>query len=101
MEAKYIKIEKSKRKDKKYMAIFYGKDKNKLVTIHFGQKGASDFTIHRDDERKKRYIDRHEKRENWNMPMSAGSLSRWILWNKPTFDASLRDYMNKFNLSKL
>ena len=37
-----IVITKSKTKDKKYDAIIDGRK-----TIHFGQAGASDFTIHK------------------------------------------------------
>ena len=59
----------------------------------------SDFTKHRDEERKKRYIDRHKARENWSDPMTAGALSRYILWNKPTLRASIADYKKRFNLS--
>ena len=54
-----IVITKSKTKDKKYDAIIDGKK-----TIHFGAKGYSDFTIHKDEERKDRYINRHKKTEN-------------------------------------
>jgi hypothetical protein len=36
--------------------------------------------------------------ENWKDPTSAGALSRWILWNKPTFKASLADYKRRFGL---
>ena len=35
-------------------------------TIPFGAKGMSDYTIHKDDERKERYINRHKKAEDWN-----------------------------------
>ena len=82
---------------KKYMAIFYEGDKKKKTT-HFGSRGMSDFTIHKDEARKKRYLDRHRKREDWNNYMSAGALSRWILWNLPTFSASVADYKKRFNL---
>ena len=93
-----VNIKKSNLENKKMAAIFYDGTK-KLKTVHFGQAGASDFTIHKDPERKQRYIERHEKRENWNDPMSAGSLSRWILWNKPTLQESIKDFKKKFNLS--
>lgn len=83
----------STRKDKKFMAIFEDGTKT-----HFGAKGMSDFTIHGDEERKQRYLDRHRKNENWNDFKSAGSLSRWILWNKPTLRASLADYKRRFGL---
>ncbi len=92
-----VVIKKSSNPKKKYMAIFYDGDKKKKTT-HFGSAGMSDFTIHKDESRKKRYLDRHRKRENWNAPMTAGALSRWILWNKPTFSASVADYKKKFNL---
>jgi len=90
-------IKPSTQKDKKLMAIFYDGDK-KVKTTHFGAKGMSDFTIHKDKERKERYLDRHRKRENWNSFMTAGSLSRWILWNKPTLKASIADYKKRFKL---
>jgi hypothetical protein len=93
---KSVIIKKSPNKGKKMVAIFY-EDKKKIKTIHFGAEGMSDYTKHRDDERKKRYLNRHKKRENWNNPMSAGSLSRYILWNKPTLKASIADYKRRFN----
>jgi hypothetical protein len=92
-----VVIKKSTNPKKKYMAIFYEGDKKKKTT-HFGSAGMSDFTIHKDEARKKRYLDRHRKREDWNNYMSAGALSRWILWNLPTFSASVADYKKRFNL---
>ena len=93
-----VEIKPSTQKDKKLMAIFYDDDGKKKKTTHFGAKGMSDFTIHKDKERKERYLDRHRKRENWDSFMTAGSLSRWILWNKPTLKASISDYKKRFNL---
>ena len=93
-----VEIKPSTQKDKKLMAIFYDDDGKKKKTTHFGAKGMSDFTIHKDKERKQRYLDRHKKRENWNDYMSAGALSRWILWNKPTLKASIADYKKRFEL---
>ena len=60
----------------------------------------SDFTKHKDPERKERYLKRHKKNENWNNPLTAGALSRWILWNKPTLKASIEDFENRFKLKK-
>ena len=90
-------IKRSTNRQKKYMAVFY-KDGKKIKTTHFGAAGMSDYTKHKDSNRKKRYMTRHRKRENWNNYMSAGSLSRYILWNKPTLKASITDYKKKFNL---
>ena len=61
------------------MAIFFDDDGKKIKTTHFGQRGASDYTQHGDNERKKRYLVRHQARENWNDYKSAGSLSRYLL----------------------
>jgi len=96
----YIQLNKSTNQNKKYMAIFYNEERKKIKTIHFGASGMSDFTIHKDEERKIRYIARHSANENFNNYMSAGSLSRWILWNKPSLSASYNDYIKKFNLKK-
>tara|TARA_B110000503_G_C7170919_1_gene424236 strand:- start:3052 stop:3354 length:303 start_codon:yes stop_codon:yes gene_type:complete len=97
-KSKYIsvKIEVSKR-DKKFKATLITDD-GKTKTIHFGAKGMSDFTKHKDPKRKERYLARHKKNENWNVPDTAGSLSRWVLWNKPTYEASVKDYKKKFKL---
>lgn len=86
-----MKIVPSNRKEKKFMAIF---DDGKKV--HFGATGYSDFTLHRDSARKQRYIARHSKREDWNNPRTAGALSRWVLWNKPSLKASIEDYYRRF-----
>ena len=90
-----VVITKSILAGKKMTAVFYDGDK-KVKTIHFGQAGASDFTIHKDEARKQLYIDRHRKRENWNDPMTAGALSLYVLWNKPTLSASIADFKRRF-----
>ena len=86
-----IVISKSNKKDKKYDARIDGKR-----TVSFGSAQHSDFTKHKDPERKQRYIDRHKKNENWSDPTTAGYLSRWILWAKPTIEESIKD-LNKRN----
>jgi hypothetical protein len=86
-----IIIKPSNKPDKKYDAIIDGKK-----TISFGQAGASDFTKHKNEERKNRYIDRHKKNENWNDPKTAGFYSRWITWNKPTITESIKDTNRRF-----
>lgn len=92
-----IKIVKSTKHDKKLMAVFEKNGREK--TVHFGAKNYSDYTHHRDPERKQRYLDRHRKNENWNDPTSAGALSALILWNKPTLRASIADYKRKFRFN--
>lgn len=96
MPVKLISIKKSTRKEKKLMATFEVNGRKK--TTHFGAFGYSDFTIHKDVQRKLRYVARHRSRENWNDPTTAGALALYILWNKPTLQASIADYKRRFNL---
>lgn len=95
---KLVKIEKSPNKTKKYRATF-----SDGTHTDFGAKGYQNYggvgaERHLDEERKRRYIQRHQKRENWNNPKSPGALSRWVLWNKQSLKASISDYKRRFNL---
>ena len=93
---KLLSIKKSPKKDKKYVATF--SRNGRIKKTHFGAKGMSDLTKHHDLARKQRYINRHKKRENWRDPTSAGALSRYILWHKPSLRASIADYKKRFHL---
>ena len=68
-----IYISESARPDKKGMAKAEGHR-----TVHFGQRGASDYTLHHDDARRQAYIARHGSREDWGRTgvMTPGWLSR-------------------------
>eukprot|EP00438_Fugacium_kawagutii_P025784 Skav230065 [mRNA] locus=scaffold1221:164443:164736:- [translate_table: standard] len=89
---KEVVLKKSTNSNKKYDAIVEGKK------VSFGQKNASDYTQHKDPERKQRYIDRHRKNENWNDLKTAGAWSKNLLWNKPTISESIKSMENKFNI---
>ena len=82
---------------KKKMATFQHEDGH-IKVIHFGSENMSDYTKHKDPERKRRYIARHSSNENWNNPLSAGSLSKNILWNKSSYTESVADFRRRFNL---
>ena len=93
-----IKITKSFKPDKKLQSEFENCENNRTKIVHFGAAGASDYIHHHNSERKKRYIERHERHENWKDPYSAGALSRWILWNKLTLKSSIEDYKKRFKI---
>ena len=104
MSCKFNKvvIKKSTRTDKKYMAIFSMKKCQKCYkkTIHFGQLGYSDYTIHKNVKRRERYLKRHKKREDWGKCDTAGTLSKYILWGKYTsIQKCIKHYKNTFNLT--
>ena len=80
-----------------------GKHKFYIVTktekkVYFGAAGYSDFTKHKDEERRQRYIQRHEKNEDWSKSGidTAGFWSRWLLWNKTTIKESYEDIKKRF-----
>ena len=93
-----VQFRPSTRTSKKIMAVFT-LDNGRTRTVHFGSAGASDYTQHRDPVRKQRYLARHAPREDWNNPMTAGALSRWVLWNKETLDNSIVDYIQRFDIA--
>tara|TARA_R110000737_G_scaffold126958_1_gene159416 strand:- start:23 stop:313 length:291 start_codon:yes stop_codon:yes gene_type:complete len=89
-------VSKSNKKDKKLVAKFY-EDKKLVKTTHFGAKGMSDYTIHKDKNRRKLYRNRHKKDLKTNDPQRAGYLSYYILWGDSTsLRKSVQDYKNKF-----
>lgn len=67
----------------KYVAVVE-QDNGQQRTIRFGQAMASDFTKHRSETRKNRYLDRHRANEDWNDPLTAGFWSRHLLWGDTT-----------------
>ena len=80
-----ICISESTRPGKKWMAQAEGHR-----TVHFGQRGASDFTIHRDEALRQAYIARHGSKENWGRTgvMTPGWLSRHFLWERRSLRAA-------------
>jgi hypothetical protein len=93
-----VVIKKSTKPEKKLMAIFTLENEKKK-TVHFGQAGAPDYTITKDKEQRARYIKRHRKNENWQSPMTAGSLAKHILWGESVaLKTNISDYKKKFKL---
>ena len=85
-------ISKSDKADKKLKTVVDGK------SIHFGGKGYEDFTTHKTEDRKQRYINRHKKNETWGADgvETAGFWAKHVLWNKPTLQASIDDINKRF-----
>ena len=89
-----IILKKSNKPNKKFMVMIDNK------TIHFGSAGMSDFTKNKDPERKKLYINRHKKRENWTKSgiKSAGYWAKNLLWSKPTLRESIKALEKRDNI---
>jgi hypothetical protein len=98
MSYKFISLKDANDNKHKYVVTLLNKETGKENTIRFGAFGMSDYTIHKDDQRKSNYIARHKVRENWADPTTAGFWSKNILWNLKTVSASLKDTINRFRL---
>jgi hypothetical protein len=97
-----FELRKSTNKLKKYDA-FFSDDEGRHKKVSFGAirpngEPYEDFTMHGDEERKKNYLARHYRREDWNNFLSAGSLSRYLLWNKKSLEESIKDFKKRFDL---
>ncbi|MHC4333848.1 MAG: DUF5754 family protein [Planctomycetota bacterium] len=91
-------LRESTRKGKKWMVTVNG-----APPVHFGADGYEDFTQHGDIKRKRSYIARHYKNEDWSARgiNTAGFWSRWLLWNKPTIAQSINHIEKRFGVSIL
>ena len=82
---------------KRYKAVFYNRNLKKIKTTQFGHIDYDNFTIHKDEKRKDLYR-RRDYRDKIDEPMSAGSLSWYLLWNKTALNESIQDYEHKFGI---
>ena len=90
-----IILSKSKRKNKKLVVEM--PDLGHMH--HFGDSRYEDFTSHVDEKRKSSYLARHWN-QNWTQKgiHTAGFWSRWLLWNKYSINASIKDIEKKFDV---
>lgn len=100
---KLLEVKKSTRPAKKWMAIFCkcnGDTKCKpgeRKTVHFGATGYSDYTIHKDKERRRLYRLRHDKEKNQNVD-TPGFLAYFLLWGESTdLQENVRKLKYKFH----
>jgi hypothetical protein len=70
------------------------------TNIQFGSRAHENFTIHGDEKRKTAYLKRHSPREDWTESGidTAGFWARYLLWNEPTIDASIKDIEKRFGI---
>ena len=91
----------SDKPEKKYM-VSLKTSAGGSKTIHFGDSSLKDFTTHNPlerEERKRLYLARHRKTENWNDPETAGFWSRHVLWgDTPSIKTNLARTKSRFGL---
>ena len=82
---------KSDKPEKKFYIIT-----NDNKKVYFGAAGYEDFTTHKDEARKQRYIARHKKNEDWDDINSVAFWSRFYLWEKPTKKEAYENIKKKY-----
>jgi hypothetical protein len=97
-EYKLVSVTNSTKAGKKLMAKFKNKKTGRESNIHFGQRGADDYTKTKDKAQRERYRSRH-RGDNLTNPRSSGSLSWHILWgNSTSRRENIASFKRKFNL---
>lgn len=103
---KLLRLEKSHRAAKKYDAVFEMPN-GRIKRVPFGayhESGPSagqpyaDFTMHHDEARRRRYVQRHSRRESFTDPTKPSTLARYILWEAPTVSGALAAYRRRFGV---
>lgn len=89
-----MKIQASTKKGKRYMVTF-----ENAKTIHFGQENGKTYIDEGDKAKRLAYLKRHEARENWSDPYTAGALSRWLLWgDSKDLETNHISFMKRFKV---
>jgi hypothetical protein len=70
---------------------------DRLKKVSYGARGMSDFTIHKDTERRSRYIQRHIH-DCLDDPYKPGFWSMWHLWGKSS--DSMKAFTQAVRLAK-
>tara|TARA_R110000782_G_scaffold21114_4_gene56972 strand:+ start:2866 stop:3156 length:291 start_codon:yes stop_codon:yes gene_type:complete len=92
-------IEKGTGKNKKFKAIFSDGEK-KIKTSQFGDDRYSDYTIHKDKERRTKYRSRHKGNLSKTDYMSPAHLSYYLLWGDSTsLNSNIKKYKKMFKLT--
>lgn len=89
-------------KDNKRLIAVFELDNGKTKTVKFGMHGsAGTFYDTGNKVKQAAYIARHKVRENFNDIMTAGALSRWVLWEDTNLSKIKTLLKTKFKLNKV
>jgi len=95
---KLEKIERTPSEKKEFKAIFT-LDNGNSKTVRFGT--ASNYVLNNDktDLDRTNYIKRHRVNENHDNPLTAGALSRHLLWgDSRSIKKNINDFKKRFNI---
>ena len=93
-----VKLVRSDKPEKKWKMIIEYSEGQRLKTIHFGQKGADDYTKGATNQQRTNYRSRHNKEKNQKFD-TPGALSYHILWgDSKSRIKNIASFKNKYNL---
>jgi hypothetical protein len=94
-----IYLYESDKPTKKFFIQYVNPKTGRLKKVYFGAAGYDDFTLSKNEEQKARYLKRHRGMgEDYTNIYSPGALAKYILWNKPTISASIKDANERFGV---
>tara|TARA_Y100000114_G_C11710720_1_gene303331 strand:+ start:720 stop:1007 length:288 start_codon:yes stop_codon:yes gene_type:complete len=94
---KLLKISKSDKPQKKYVAVF--QDGEKTKKIYFGSAGMDDYLKTKNKDQRDRYRARTKSVYDKSPPVSASRLAGDILWGDSTsLNENIKNYKKKYNL---
>ena len=89
----------SDKPNKKFYIQYINPKTGREKKTYFGQAGANDYTITKDDEAKARYLKRHRGMgEDYTNIYTPGALSKFLLWNQKTLNKSIKDTNERFGV---
>lgn len=90
----FVQLSASSVENKEYM-VQIGKRR-----VHFGFSHKSNYTKHKNPEKKAKYIQRFQDTQNWskNGLYTVGFWNRWLLFNKPTLREAIQDTERRFDI---
>lgn len=94
------KIYKSGYKNKKIDVVFPNGNGISIGADGYGDYIFYNFYYDEDvaDKKKRNYIKRHIVREDWYDLSKRGTWARYLLWNKPTLEDSIKNMEEIFNI---
>lgn len=98
-----LAVRRSPKAAKKFVAVFEDDDGRRRST-HFGAAGYGDFTLYWKRspalarEKRAQYIARHGATEDWSDPTTPATLSRFVLWERPTVAQAVKALKRRFVL---
>ena len=86
---------------KRFTATFINSEEKKKKTVHFGQRGGRTYIDPEvGPQARDAWHARHSKAgENWSDPLTAGALSKHILWgDSKSLTTNYKQFKKRFNL---